>query len=640
MTGGFRSSLSTPRKLNTSRRPNVGQRSSHRGLMRDVSAVAPPVGRRRAVPLNAIIVPSARRADHLEQALHLSARAGTLLVVLASRESRAADVAALMASTPGCRGLVVEVPTGYEHPYFAHETSNEPTFRDANAERESDLSLKRNIGLMLARLLGWTKIMYLDDDIFDIRLDQVAKVSAQLDNHQVTGLVTRRFPDNSVVCHANRLSGANQDNFITGAAMGVNCADQPLPFFPNVYNEDWFFFMGHAARGDLPCVGRARQLEYKPFQDPSRAAREEFGDLLAEGLYALIGSGDRPAAANKNYWEMFADARLTLLDEISARLERVGTNEAFMAMSSVQAAREAGGKNYLGTMLTLPRGMGAGPSSVPGDRHQNVQRGQLRRGIRPSSAEELALRRVRQPGSGPAAIAGRNQLARCPSSILSSRRSSSRPSPGRGWRSPVGLKPNRSYARRARSLPSITQITSSRTPASPSPSIRPSISRRVIPRRRKNGSTQTDSTCRCHGWATSLDDLARPTIRPSLRATTHNADSNIASHSRSDQRDSRSYSEMKASGDSSKARSLASLSCGHSLALSGCTSMLPSFQSPMITVAAQACPHRTPPAGMTKPDGRAEMVSPFSVNRQVGQVQSKALPNSLVGDGEYAFGGD
>ena len=344
MTGGFRSSLSTPRKLNTSRRPNVGQRSSHRGLMRDVSAVAPPVGRRRAVPLNAIIVPSARRADHLEQALHLSAQAATPLVVLASRESRAADVAALMASTPGCRGLVVEVPTGYEHPYFAHETSNEPTFRDANAERESDLSLKRNIGLMLARLLGWTKIMYMDDDIFDIRLDQVAKVSAQLDNHQVTGLVTRRFPDNSVVCHANRLSGANQDNFITGAAMGVNCADQPLPFFPNVYNEDWFFVMGHAARGDLPCVGRARQLECKPFQDPSRAAREEFGDLLAEGLYALIGSGDRPAAASKNYWEMFADARLTLLDEISARLERVGTNEAFMAMSSVQAAREQAAK--------------------------------------------------------------------------------------------------------------------------------------------------------------------------------------------------------------------------------------------------------------------------------------------------------
>ena len=34
------------------------------------------------------------------------------------------------------------------------------------------------------------------------------------------------------------------------------------------------------------------------------------------------------------------------------------------------------------------------------------------------------------------------------------------------------------------------------------------------------------------------------------------------------------------------------------------------------------------------------MVSPFSVNRQVGQVQSKALPNSLVGDGEYAFGDD
>jgi hypothetical protein len=343
MTRAPAASVYTRPRAHTSSRSKPQQRLSHRRLMRDVSAAAPP-RHGRHVPLSAIVVPSARDAEYLERALHLSAQAATLLVVLASRDSRAADVAALMASTPGCRGLVVEMPSGYRHPYFAHETSINPSFRKANAERDSDLSLKRNIGLILARLLGWTKIMYLDDDISDIRLDQVARISAQLNNHQVAGLVTRRFPDNSVVCHANRLSGANQDNFITGAAMGVNCADQPLPFFPDIYNEDWFFFMKHAARGGLPCVGHARQLEYKPFQDSTRAAREEFGDLLAEGLYALIGSGDRPESATKDYWEMFSNARLALLDRISTGLERLETNEASMAMSSVQAARDQASK--------------------------------------------------------------------------------------------------------------------------------------------------------------------------------------------------------------------------------------------------------------------------------------------------------
>jgi len=38
-------------------------------------------------------------------------------------------------------------------------------------------------------------------------------------------------------------------------------------------------------------VGTARQQAYKPFADPNRAATEEFGDLLAEGLYALFDDG-------------------------------------------------------------------------------------------------------------------------------------------------------------------------------------------------------------------------------------------------------------------------------------------------------------------------------------------------------------
>jgi hypothetical protein len=97
-----------------------------------------------------------------------------------------------------------------------------------------------------------------------------------------------------------------------------------LPFFPDIYNEDWLFFVEHAAKGELPCVGHARQLEYEPFSDPQRAVREEFGDLLAEGLYALIGTGERLSRATQSYWETFADARQTLFDEIVEDLRMLG----------------------------------------------------------------------------------------------------------------------------------------------------------------------------------------------------------------------------------------------------------------------------------------------------------------------------
>ena len=102
-------------------------------------------------------------------------------------------------------------------------------------------------------------------------------------------MVVEQHPDNSVVCHARRLAGMSQDVFVTGAVLGVHCNNLPLSFFPDIYNEDWFFFAEEAAPRRLPRVGRARQLEYDPFANPDRARREEFGDLLAEGLYALFG---------------------------------------------------------------------------------------------------------------------------------------------------------------------------------------------------------------------------------------------------------------------------------------------------------------------------------------------------------------
>jgi hypothetical protein len=113
-----------------------------------------------------------------------------------------------------------------------------------------------------------------------------------------------------VVCHARRLAGLPQDTFVTGAALGVNCNDQPLPFFPEQYNEDWFFFSRLTARRDLARVGDAVQAPYDPFADPARARQEEFGDLLAEGLYDLFE--DQPE--EMNYFRRFDEADVAYWD--------------------------------------------------------------------------------------------------------------------------------------------------------------------------------------------------------------------------------------------------------------------------------------------------------------------------------------
>lgn len=313
------------------------QRSSHATLIRDLSARPPRSGRVKS--LEALIVPAGRKADKLKTVAELAASADVLLVILASRACDVIEASERVASIQGCRALIAGIPDDYRNDILAFQTSD-PSFAGLKAGRNSDLSLKRNLGLLLARLMRWEKIMFLDDDIFGVTVTHLAKVASQLDNHQVTGLISRSFPDNSVVCHANRLSGRRQDNFVTGAALGVNCAEEPLDFFPDVYNEDWLFFATHAAQGKVVSVGEARQQPYKPFADPHRADTEEFGDLIAEGLYALFNDGQSLEAATRAYWEEFIGARKALIDRLADDLFRIPTHEA--AVQAHESMRHAG----------------------------------------------------------------------------------------------------------------------------------------------------------------------------------------------------------------------------------------------------------------------------------------------------------
>ena len=311
------------------------QKSSHAAMTHDVSWARAPRRTDRAGRFDAIFVPASRGAGALDAAARLSARLEAPLVALCSLDARAAEVATRLTRISGCRALVVNVPRGYRHALLPRRTAA-PRFQVAAANRRSDLSLKRNLGLLLARLHGWGKILFLDDDItdrvhgFPISLPTVTarRLAAELDSRQIAGLTCRDFPDNSVVCHARRLAGFRQDTFVSGSALGVNCNDQPIPFFPSQYNEDWFFFSSLAAERNLGFAGSAIQAPYDPYADPNRAREEEFGDLLAEGLYTLFEQqraemkySRRLDEADETYWEKFIEARRNMIGLTALSLE-------------------------------------------------------------------------------------------------------------------------------------------------------------------------------------------------------------------------------------------------------------------------------------------------------------------------------
>ena len=54
--------------------------------------------------------------------------------------------------------------------------------------------MKRNLGLVLARLLGWTRLMFLDDDIYGVSRDDVEALAAALEDHSVSALIPEYLP--------------------------------------------------------------------------------------------------------------------------------------------------------------------------------------------------------------------------------------------------------------------------------------------------------------------------------------------------------------------------------------------------------------------------------------------------------------
>jgi hypothetical protein len=238
------------------------------------------------------------------------------------------------------RAIVIDLPPDYSHALlkFPKLDSIRDELPSECAFYATDLSMKRNIGLILARMLQWQRVFFLDDDIRDIAYPDLQATVDMLGSFPTAGMWVTEFPDNSIVCHANRTTGRPQDVFVSGAALAVD-STQDISFFPDIYNEDWLFFFDNVASKRLANSGlKATQLTYYPFANPRRAAWQEFGDVLAEGLYALLHLGGNVEHATPQYWSVFLEARRNFLEGILTRSQNADEQVRDEMAESVSAA--------------------------------------------------------------------------------------------------------------------------------------------------------------------------------------------------------------------------------------------------------------------------------------------------------------
>jgi glycosyltransferase involved in cell wall biosynthesis len=290
--------------------------------------------------VDAIIVPTSRPWRDLNTAVDTAAVLNRPMLVLCSGQGSPAR-AAKMARGMGVEMLVVDVsaPPRSLVPQF----TTTRVVHSTEFVRHTDTSFKRNLGLLVSRVVGWERVAFLDDDITVPKpsdLDAAAGLVSE--GYAAVGLKVGGFPDNSVVCHAHRETGGDQGTFIGGGALVIG-RESMTSFFPTIYNEDWFFLLDDAGLRRSAVTGKVEQKPYDPFANEFRAQMEEFGDCLAEGVFALLDDdGGFEAAADQSYWSEFLHGRMALIDSILHRIRSRGRrdDEALRMEIALRAARK------------------------------------------------------------------------------------------------------------------------------------------------------------------------------------------------------------------------------------------------------------------------------------------------------------
>lgn len=279
---------------------------SHRRLIRPTDE---SVGSAR---VDAIFVPTVRPVAYLKQAAAAALKLRCPLVTLHSKKwTSALDAAAYL--DPAVDLIAIDVPESAKLNLPELETSR--LLAGTIFERRTDLSIKRNLALLLSHKLRWSRIVFLDDDIRVPDAFDLSKAAGLLDAHAAVGLGMAGFPDNSVVCHAFRAGGGKQETFIGGGAMAV-AVKQNQSFFPNIYNDDWFFVLDPGKRlQQVATVGQVLQYPYDPYQ-VRRARSEEFGDVLAEGIFWLLDQGKPASEGDLGHWRVFLKHRKQFIQQV------------------------------------------------------------------------------------------------------------------------------------------------------------------------------------------------------------------------------------------------------------------------------------------------------------------------------------
>jgi hypothetical protein len=327
-----------------------------------------------ALPLSAVVTPTGRAQGLGSGGLAVSAWVAEAkdaqLLVIRGGGARGRRFPQVLVPATSWRTAVLDLPVGAASLLPEWESGR----RITSLHRGGVAGMKRNLGILLGRMCGWSTTLILSDDVRATsshlqpaagdravermpgrvsdpvsRLDHVLTDFA-LDARLQAAMYFRDDEDNGVVRQARRAAGEEQATVVPGGAIAVRSAG-PLPFFPSVFHERWIFLFQLLLAGDIrypspavKYVGTMRAGASCPFAVPRGAPAEELADLFADGLFALL---PRPRhevllqASSPGYWAEAAWRRQEEILQLIARLRKACAGPGMSLVHEAEASLRA-----------------------------------------------------------------------------------------------------------------------------------------------------------------------------------------------------------------------------------------------------------------------------------------------------------
>lgn len=302
------------------------------------SRYVPPIRESINNDVSAIVLPLvcsvARTRKLLLHNMKLAERYDLWFVALCSGSARRSDVAQLARRFTSLKWAAVDGP--FPPIVDGLENAGQPILSIAGSW---DLAAKRNFGLRLARKLGWSSILMCDDDVSISDEHFLKEVELLRGGATLVASNMRDRADHSVVVGAFReIYGEDQvDSYLNCSAVIVRPISDVFSYYPNIYNEDWFFLVPYLLKfGAVTWAGSVPQRAYTLFLR-RRAAFEESGDLLAEGVMRLVMDimqkhpsepytsllDELARRADESYWEHQILHRAVVISDLLRRVRPV-----------------------------------------------------------------------------------------------------------------------------------------------------------------------------------------------------------------------------------------------------------------------------------------------------------------------------